>query len=302
MIKVNKVEGERPGQRMKHLAGRFRTEPWSIRCVLRSAGFTSRPMNAGLLATNVKALNMSRPSRPKTKSLPQGLVIIHEDRDIIVVDKPPGLLTMGTDKEKARTAYFILTDYVRKGCARSRKRIFIVHRLDRDTSGILVFAKNVEAKVRLQSEWEETKKKYLAVVHGKCEELSKTISTYLVENKAHRVYSTSETKKGKLARTAYEVIKQTKDFALLEVDLLTGRKHQIRVHLADIGHPVVGDQKYGKTNEAEKRLALHARSISFRHPFSGEQVTFETKVPAYFNKLVGGLDHVNAEQRKASDA
>ena len=112
---------------------------------------------------------MSRPSRPGAKHLPKGLVIIHEDRDILVVDKPPGLLTIGTDKEKSRTAYFMLTDYVRKGCARSKKRIFIVHRLDRDTSGILVFAKSEEAKHQLQGQWEETKKKYLAVVHGKCE-------------------------------------------------------------------------------------------------------------------------------------
>ncbi len=232
---------------------------------------------------------MSRPSRPKTKPLPQGLVIIHEDRDIIVVDKPPGLLTMGTDKEKSRTAYFILTDYVRKGFARSRKRIFIVHRLDRDTSGILVFAKSEEAKLRLQGQWEDTKKKYLAVVHGKFENSSDTITTYLIENKAHNVYSTSDATKGKLAHTAYKVLKETKDFALLEVDLLTGRKHQIRVHLAGLGHPVVGDRKYGKGNEARTRLALHARSISFRHPFSGEQLTFETKAPEYFNKLVGSL-------------
>jgi RluA family pseudouridine synthase len=246
-------------------------------------------MGVGLPAPTVKALSMSRPSRPKTKSLPQGLVIIYEDRDIIVVDKPPGLLTMGTDKEKSRTAYFILTDYVRKGFARSRKRIFIVHRLDRDTSGILVFAKSEEAKFRLQGQWEETKKKYLAVVHGKLENSSETITTYLVENKAHNVYSTSDATKGKLSHTAYKVLKETKDFALLEVDLLTGRKHQIRVHLAGIGHPVVGDRKYGKGNEARTRLALHARSISFRHPFSGEQLTFETKAPAYFNKLVGSL-------------
>lgn len=232
---------------------------------------------------------MSRSSRPKTKTLPQGLVIIYEDRDIVVVDKPPGLLTMGTDKEKSRTAYFILTDYVRKGCARSRKRIFIVHRLDRDTSGILVFAKNEEAKLRLQGQWEETKKKYLAVVHGKFENSSETITTYLAENEAHNVYSTSDATKGKLSHTAYKVLKETKDFALLEVDLLTGRKHQIRVHLAGIGHPVVGDRKYGKGNEARTRLALHARSISFRHPFSGEQLTFETKAPAYFNRLVGSL-------------
>jgi RluA family pseudouridine synthase len=232
---------------------------------------------------------MSRPSRPKTKSLPQGLVIIHEDRDIIVVDKPAGLLTMGTDKEKSRTAYFILTDYVRKGFARSRNRIFIVHRLDRDTSGILVFAKNEEAKLRLQGQWEETKKKYLAVVHGKFENSSGTISTYLLENKAHNVYSTSDATKGKLSHTAYKVLKETKDLALLEVDLLTGRKHQIRVHLAGIGHPVVGDKRYGKGNEPRTPLALHARSISFRHPFSGEQLTFETEVPGYFNKLVGSL-------------
>ena len=232
---------------------------------------------------------MSRPSRPRAKPLPKGLVIIHEDRDILVVDKPPGLLTMGTDTEKSRTAYFILTDYVRKGCDKSHKRIFIVHRLDRDTSGILIFAKSEEAKLQLQSQWEETKKKYLAVVHGRCENSSGTITTHLAENKAHNVYSTSDATKGKLSHTAYKVLKETKDLALLEVDLLTGRKHQIRVHLAGIGHPVVGDQKYGKGNEARTRLALHARSISFRHPFSGEQLTFESKVPGYFNKLIGSL-------------
>jgi RluA family pseudouridine synthase len=242
-----------------------------------------------ILENPYKALNMSRPSRPKTRPLPQGLVIIHEDSDIIVVDKPSGLLTMGTEKEKSRTAYFILTDYVRKGYAKSRKRIFIVHRLDRETSGILVFAKSEEAKLRLQGQWDETKKKYLAVVHGKFENSSGTITTYLMENKAHNVYSTSDATRGKLSHTAYTVLKETKDLALLEIDLLTGRKHQIRVHLAGIGHPVVGDRRYGKGNEARSRLALHARSISFRHPFSGEQLTFEAKVPEYFNKLVGSL-------------
>lgn len=245
---------------------------------------------------------MRRRFRPGSKLLPNGLAIIHEDRDIFVVDKPPGLLTMGTDTEKSRTAYFILTDYIRKGSAKSKKRIFIVHRLDRDTSGILIFAKSEEAKFCLQSQWKETKKKYLAVVHGKCEKRSETITTYLAENKAHGVYSTSDSRKGKLSHTAYKVLKETKDFALLEVDLLTGRKHQIRVHLAGIGHPVVGDQRYGKWNKAHKRLALHARSISFRHPFSGEQLTFETKVPVYFNTLVGNLDQVNAQQTNATDA
>jgi tRNA pseudouridine32 synthase/23S rRNA pseudouridine746 synthase/23S rRNA pseudouridine1911/1915/1917 synthase len=233
---------------------------------------------------------MHKHSNPSTKFLPRGLVLLHEDRDILVVDKPAGLLTMGTDSDKTRTAYFILTDYVRKGYSKSRNRIFIVHRLDRETSGILIFAKNIEAKLCLQDQWRETEKKYLAVVHGQCDRKAETISTYLAENKARVVYSTSDTTKGKLARTAYKVLKQTKDLALLEVDLLTGRKHQIRVHLAGIGHAVVGDEKYGKGDRGHLRLALHARSISFKHPFSGTRLTFETKVPVYFNQLVGNVD------------
>ncbi|MFH1113803.1 MAG: RluA family pseudouridine synthase [Pseudomonadota bacterium] len=239
---------------------------------------------------------MDRYPRLSSKPLPKRLAIIHEDQDVLVVDKPPGLLTMGSDTEKSRTAYFIMTDYVRKGCAKSKKRIFIVHRLDMDTSGVLVFAKTHKAKMALQSRWDDTEKKYLAVVHGRCEKKSETISTYLAENKAHRVYSTSDTTKGKLSRTAYTVLKETKDFTLLEVDLLTGRKNQIRVHLADIGHPVVGDRKYGRDIKAHQRLALHAKSISFRHPFTGEQVVFEAKVPGYFTKLVGGLSRISADQ------
>ena len=217
-------------------------------------------------------------------------MILYEDRDVLVVDKPAGLLTMGTDSEKTRTAYFFLTDYVRKGYSKSRNRIFIVHRLDRETSGILIFAKNVETKFRLQDQWKDTKKKYLAVVHGQCGKTSGTITTYLAENKAHVVYSTSDKAKGKLSSTAYTVLKQTKDFALLELDLLTGRKHQIRVHLAGIGHAVVGDHKYGTGDREETRLALHASSISFKHPSIGQQLTFESKIPAYFSQLVGKVD------------
>ena len=221
------------------------------------------------------------------RSFLQGLVILHEDRDILVVDKPPGLLTVGTDTDKSHTAYFILTDYVRKGSGKSRNRIFIVHRLDRDTSGVLLFAKTAEAKHYLQEHWNDTRKKYLAVTHGRCEKQADTITSYLAENKARMVYSTRDRTKGRLSHTAYRVLKQTPDFALLEVDLLTGRKNQIRVHLADIGHPVVGDEKYGRTDRAHRRLALHARSISFTHPYTGEPLTIETPVPAYFTQLVG---------------
>jgi tRNA pseudouridine32 synthase/23S rRNA pseudouridine746 synthase/23S rRNA pseudouridine1911/1915/1917 synthase len=226
--------------------------------------------------------------RPATRNLQRGLTLLYEDRDILVVNKPAGLLTMATDSEKTRTAYFILTDYVRKGHSKSRNRILIVHRLDRETSGILIFAKTIEAKLYLQQHWDTAEKKYLAVVHGRMDKETEIISSYLAENKAHLVYSTSDRSKGRLSRTAYRVLKQSKDFALLEIDLLTGRKHQIRVHLAEIGHPVVGDTKYGKENRGHRNLALHARSLSVTHPFRSERLTFETTAPAYFKQLLGG--------------
>jgi tRNA pseudouridine32 synthase/23S rRNA pseudouridine746 synthase/23S rRNA pseudouridine1911/1915/1917 synthase len=228
-------------------------------------------------------------ARSGTRNLQRGLTLLYEDRDILVVNKPADLLTMATNSEKTRTAYFILTDYVRKGHRRSRNRIFIVHRLDRETSGILIFTKTIEAKLYLQQHWETTEKKYLAVVHGRMEKEMEIISTYLVENKAHLVYSTLDRSKGRLARTAYRVLKQARNFALLEVDLLTGRKHQIRVHLADIGHPVVGDTKYGE-KRGYRHLALHAHSLSFTHPFTGERLTFKTAAPAYFSHLIGNLE------------
>jgi len=233
---------------------------------------------------------MRKRSTSSTRFLPKGLAILYEDRDILVVDKPTGLLTIATDKAKSHTAYFMLTDYVRKGQSKSRNRLFIVHRLDRETSGILVFAKNKGAKLFLQGHWKETEKKYLAVVHGKLEKRSETITSYLAENKAHVVYSTTDPKSGKLARTAYRVLKESKGFSLLEVSPLTGRKNQIRVHLAGIGHPIVGDKKYGKVDKSRTRMALHARSISFRHPFSGEHLTFAAEVPGYFERLFGPMD------------
>jgi RluA family pseudouridine synthase len=229
-------------------------------------------------------------ARPTTQNLQRGLVLLYEDREILVVNKPAGLLTMATDSEKSRTAYFILTDYVRKGHRKSRNRIFIVHRLDRETSGILIFAKTIEAKLSLQQHWDTAEKKYLALVHGRMEKEKEIISSYLAENKAHLVYSTSDRSKGRLARTAYRVLKQTRDFAMLEVDLLTGKKHQIRVHLAQIGHPVVGDTKYGKENRRHRNLALHAHSLSVTHPFTSERLTFESAAPAYFSHLMGNLE------------
>ena len=219
----------------------------------------------------------------------KGLTILHEDREILVVDKPASLLTIGTDKEKTRTAFFILTDYVRKGNAKSRNRVWIVHRLDQDTSGVLVFATSEEARNYLQEHWEETEKTYLAIVHGRLAKKEDTITSFLAENSAHVVYSTPDARKGKLSRTAYRVIKETDRFSLLKVSLLTGRKNQIRVHLAERGHAVVGDRKYGKGERGFRRLALHARSISFRHPFNRRTFTFEASVPKEFETLVGAI-------------
>jgi RluA family pseudouridine synthase len=236
---------------------------------------------------------MRRNARPDPLPLARGLAIIYEDRDLLVVDKPAGLLSVGIEAGKSLTAHSILTNYVRKGSNRSWNRVFVVHRLDRDTSGVLIFAKNEEAKLQLQKHWDEIHKTYLAVVHGKCPKKSDTISTYLAENRAQVVYSTSDPAQGKLSHTAYRVRHQTKYYTLLEVDLLTGRKNQIRVHLSGIGHPIVGDRKYGRTGDNHPHLALHAETIVFNHPTNGKPLTISAKVPGYFFKLVGIFDHKN---------
>jgi tRNA pseudouridine32 synthase/23S rRNA pseudouridine746 synthase/23S rRNA pseudouridine1911/1915/1917 synthase len=229
---------------------------------------------------------MPKKKRFTNGHLPRGLEILYEDKDILVVDKPAGLLTARTETEKTRTAHNILTDYVRKGWAKSRNQVFSVHRLDQLASAVSVFSKSEEVKLLLQARWKGTEKKYIAVVHGQLPKKEGIIASYLAENKAFVVYSTTDTTKGKLAQTAYKVLKETRQFSLLEITLLTGRKNQIRVHLADKGHPIVGDRKYGKTEDGYKRLALHSKTISFKHPTTGEQMTFETRLPSYFNRLM----------------
>ncbi len=233
---------------------------------------------------------MATNKRPPAKYQPKGLTVLYEDRDIIVVEKPGGLLTIGTERDKSRTAHTILNEYVRKGDPRSRNRIYIVHRLDRETSGILIFAKSETAKTFLQGHWQETDKRYLTVVYGSLTPKSGTISSFLTENSAFTVYSTPDQAAGKLSHTEYTVLKEAKGFSLLEIHLLTGRKHQIRVHLSEQGHPVVGDRKYGKGNDPYGTLALHARSLSFTHPVNGKRLSFETGIPDFFIRLVGKID------------
>lgn len=223
---------------------------------------------------------------PPKKYQPKGLTILYEDEDILVVDKIQGLLTIGTDREKEKTAHYLLNDYVRKGNERSRNRVFIVHRLDRETSGVLIFAKNEETKNYLQDYWQEFSKTYVAVVHGRLQKKEDIITSYLLENKAFRVYSVKDPDKGKFSKTGYKVLKESDKFSLLEIYLFTGRKHQIRAHLSEEGHPVVGDKIYGGANKETKRLALHASSLTIIHPYSQKEMSFETEIPSYFKTLV----------------
>lgn len=223
---------------------------------------------------------------PSGKHQPHGLSVLYEDRDIIVVNKFHGLLTMGTERDKVNTAYFHLTDYVRKGNSRSKNRIFIVHRLDRDTSGILIFAKTEPAKRFLQENWKLFTKKYVAVVSGNLTEKEGFIESFLVENSANRMYSVNSPDKGKYSKTGYKVLKENSKYSFLEIELFTGTKNQIRVHFAEKGHPVAGDKIYGIPEKSIQRLALHSKSLTIVHPFTNKKVTFEAQVPSYFYELV----------------
>jgi RluA family pseudouridine synthase len=176
---------------------------------------------------------------------------------------------------------------VRKGQAKSRKRIFVVHRLDKDTSGLLVFAKSEEAKRYLQDQWAAFSKRYYAVVEGAPAKDSGEYSSYLAENVAHHVYSTRDGSMGKLARTGYRVVKRGEQFSLLEVALHTGRKNQIRVHMADLGHPVAGDVKYGAKHRDVKRLCLHSAALTLLHPHTKREIRFQAETPGYFKQLCG---------------
>lgn len=208
--------------------------------------------------------------------------VIYEDDDLIVIDKQAGLLSIATDKEKRATAYSLLSDHVKK--QNSDNKIFVVHRLDRETSGLLLFAKSEEVKFHLQELWNDTiiERSYIAVVEGPVEKPEGVITSYLVEGKTFNVHSSQNPNYGKKAITNYKVLQKNKAYSLLKVNLETGRKNQIRVHMQDIGHCIVGDKKYGASGSPLKRLGLHAQQISFIHPSSGKKLYFETEIPSVF--------------------
>src|SRR5438552_3924246 len=205
--------------------------------------------------------------------------VLFEDDAVIVVDKPAGLLTMATETERTRTVYAILREAANR--KRPPEKIFIVHRLDREASGLLVFAKTVEAKEKLQDQFKDHSagRKYIAVVEGRVSPDNFTIRSYLAENAAFRVYSTKKKPVGKLAVTHVRVIRANPKVSLIEVRLETGRKHQIRVHLAERGNPIVGDKTYGSRLNPLHRLALHGAKLEFRHPSTGRLMHFEAPSP-----------------------
>nr|WP_319488763.1 RluA family pseudouridine synthase [uncultured Caproiciproducens sp.] len=213
------------------------------------------------------------------------LDILYEDDNLIVINKPAGLLSIATDKEKELTAYHLLTDYVR--LHNSSNRIFAVHRLDRDTSGVLMVAKNEEMKLALQDHWAElvSQRGYMAVVEGQLTEKSGKIRSWLKQTKTQLVYSSAKAGDGKEAITNYRVVKENTEYSLLEINLETGRKNQIRVHMKDMGHPVAGDKKYGARTNPLKRMGLHAYKLELQNPFTLETMCFEAKPPKSFTAL-----------------
>ncbi|SFS47881.1 RluA family pseudouridine synthase [Paenibacillus sp. BC26] len=211
-----------------------------------------------------------------------GLSILFEDDDLIVVVKEAGLLSIASDQESELTAYRQLTAHVR--LTDPSNRIFVVHRLDRDTSGVMMFAKSEHVQQELQNTWQDTVKErtYIALVEGQVKKQEGTISSYLKESKTLKMYSTSNPTDAQHAVTHYKVLQSNRNYSLLEVSLETGRKNQIRVHMEDIGHPIVGDKKYGSKSRAIPRLGLHARLLAFLHPSTGKLVRFETDIPKLF--------------------
>ena len=220
---------------------------------------------------------------PRQDALP--FPLLYEDEHLIVVNKPAKLLSVANEKEKVRTAYHIVTDYVKT--QHIDNRIFVIHRLDRDTSGVLMFAKDAETKEQFQSRWNEivTRRGYQAVVEGIPRRASDTIHSYLVETKTHLVFSGDPGPGAQEAITNYRMVKAGNGYALLDISIDTGRKNQIRVHMAEMGNPVAGDKQYGASTNPIGRLCLHANELSFVHPITGRPTTFLAKTPRDFNRV-----------------
>ncbi len=224
--------------------------------------------------------------RPDDRSVERtGLRIMYADDAIVVVDKPEGLLSMGSEREKEKTAHRILNEHFKALSKSSRQQVFIVHRIDRETSGLMIFARSESIQGVLQRNWKDVIKRYLAIVEGTPSDASGTLRDYLGESKSLKVRRVA--KGGELAITHYRVARAFSKWSLLELRLETGRKHQIRVQLAAIGHPIVGDRKYCATIDPARRLALHSCELKFPHPASHVPMEFHSELPGPLKALCG---------------
>lgn len=221
-----------------------------------------------------------------TKKERHDLPILYEDNELIVINKPSGLLTIPSDREKGRTAYRMVNDYVQQ--KDKHNRVFVVHRLDEDTSGVLVFAKNPKIMTLLKNNWSDIVRSrgYYAIVEGKMPKKEDTLTDYLAENSLNLMYVTPNHKIGKKCVTHYKVINSNEKYSLLKVNIDSGRKNQIRVQLGHIGHHVIGDDKYGEPSDPIKRLGLHAYELEFVHPVSKKVMKFNAPIPKEFSKVI----------------
>lgn len=225
----------------------------------------------------------------------KGVKILFEDKDIIVIQKQAGLLSIASEKEKEKTAYNILKEHVKS--EDPRNKIFVVHRLDRETSGVMMFAKTPKMQQTLQTSWKKIvqERKYIAVVEGNVKHEKDTIISWLKENNALVIYSSPTDNGGKKAVTNYNVLKKNKNYSLVELNIDTGRKNQIRVHMKELGHSIIGDKKYGATVNPINRLGLHALVLAFKHPETGKILRFETRIPIKFTNL---FSNHNSKKKK----
>lgn len=213
--------------------------------------------------------------------------IVYEDPYLLVVDKRAGLLSM-SNNTRQETVQTVLNRYLEKGGGRNTSHL--VHRLDRDTSGLMLYAKDVQTQQSFVQGWQElvTDRRYVALVSGEMENERGTIRSWLTEDKHFVTHSSLVDNGGKYAVTHYNVLAKSNGYSLVELELETGRKNQIRVHLAQLGYPIVGDRKYGSEDDSIKRLALHAYILCFQHPVTGKYLRFQTPVPLSFEKCLNG--------------
>lgn len=221
-----------------------------------------------------------------TNNMDSKVEILYEDKDIIVVNKPAGLLTIATENEKEKTLYHLVSDYTKK--SNKNNKVFIIHRLDKETSGIVIFAKNEKIKKLYQNNWDDLVlyRGYTAVLEGTLPKYRGKIIQYLKENKdSFKIYVTDKNN-GKKAVTLYKVLKENDKYTLVDIEIQTGRKNQIRVAFSSMGYPILGDQKYGSTDKSLKRLALHAYKLTLINPVNKKKLDFEIKVPDEFYRKV----------------